>query len=285
MSTTRCEFISSVESCHFWWSNFEISSNQESFDKAAPAYQHALENRGYNHQLRFEEKSTDQTRSEKKTRRRNITSYNPPFSKNVSTNVGKKFLNIVKQSFPNGHPLRKIFNKNTLKVSNSCMPNLDAKISAHNKSLLRKVPPTPEKLCNCRVKSNCPLDEKCLTENVIYQATVESEEGKETYIGLTGNTFKTRFRNHAASFRDINIRNTTELSKYIWCLNYRNIQFSLSWRMMARASVYSNKTKRCNLCTMEKYFILCKPGAGTLNKRNELASACRHAGKYLLAHS
>lgn len=134
--------------------------------------------------------STDQLRSEKKCRRRNITWYNPPFSKRLFSNVGKKFLNIVKESFPNSNPLRKIFNKNTLKVSYSCMLSLDA----DNKSLLRKVLPMPEKLCNCRVKPNCPLDEKCLMENIIYQATVESEEGsKETYIGLTGNTFKTRF--------------------------------------------------------------------------------------------
>lgn len=63
----------------------------------------------------------------------------------ISINVGKKFLNIVKQSFPNGHPLRETFNKNTLRVSYPCMPSLDAKISAHNKSLVRNVPPTPEK--------------------------------------------------------------------------------------------------------------------------------------------
>ena len=56
-----------------------------------PIKQHALGNSSYNHQLRFEETSVGQTRSEKKTRRRNKKWYNPPFSKNVSTNVGKKF--------------------------------------------------------------------------------------------------------------------------------------------------------------------------------------------------
>ena len=115
----------------------EISSNQESFGKAAPAYQHALGNSRYSHQLRSEETSIDKAPNEKKTRRRSITWYNPPFSKNVSANVGKKFLNVVKQSFPSGH-------KNTLIVSYSYMPSLNAKISAHNKSLLSKVPPTPE---------------------------------------------------------------------------------------------------------------------------------------------
>ena len=85
----------------------EISSNKESFDKAAPIYQQALEKSGYKHQLKFDATTKDQTRSEERTRRRNITWYNPPFSKNVATNVGKKFLRIVKESFSTEHPLRK----------------------------------------------------------------------------------------------------------------------------------------------------------------------------------
>ena len=51
---------------------------------------------------------------------------------------------------------------------------------------------------------------------------------------------------------------------------------------MARANSYSNIGKKCNLCIMEKYFIICKPETCTLNKRNELASACRHASKFLI---
>ena len=42
----------------------------------------------------------------------------------LKTNVGRKFLNIVNESFKKEHPLHKIFNKNTLKVSYSCMPSL-----------------------------------------------------------------------------------------------------------------------------------------------------------------
>ena len=84
----------------------EISSNKEAFDKAAPIYQQALEKSGYKHQLKFDATSKDQTRSEERSRRRNITWYNAPYSKNVATNVGKNFLRIVKESFSPGHPLR-----------------------------------------------------------------------------------------------------------------------------------------------------------------------------------
>ena len=49
-----------------------------------------------------------------------------------------------------------------------------------------------------------------------------------TYIGLTGNAIKTRFRNHSASFRDIKKKkkNVTELSKYFWSLkDYKTFNF------------------------------------------------------------
>ena len=125
----------------------------------------------------------------------------------------------------------------------------------------------------------------CLIQNVVYQAAVESPMGRETYIGLTANQFKTRFRNHTASFRNENKRNATELSKHIWFLKDAKTDFTVTWKIMARARPYSNVTKRCNLCITEKFFIICKPGAATLNKRNELASACRHTAKYLIKHS
>ena len=112
----------------------KISSSKESFDKAAPVYQEALTKSGYEHKLEFSEAANEQPR-DRRNRRRNITWYNPPFSKHVKTNVGKKFLSIVKDSFPKGHPLKKIFNKNTLKISYSCMPNLQSKISAHKNML------------------------------------------------------------------------------------------------------------------------------------------------------
>ena len=137
----------------------------------------------------------------------------------MKTNLGRKFLNIIDRCFLNGHPLHKIFNKHTLKLSYSCMPNMKSIISSHNKALLsdyhRSQTQTDEKECNCRKKDQCPLDEKCLTQNVFYQATVSTQSSSETYVGLATN-FKERYRNHTASFRHQNKRNETELSKHIW---------------------------------------------------------------------
>ena len=173
-----------------------------------------------------------------------------------ATNVGKKFLCIVKESFTPGHPLRKIFNRNTLKVSYSCMPNLESKISAHNKSSLMNKSQSQEKSCNCRDKQSCLLSGDCQIQNVVYQATVKGPMGKETYIGLTANQFETRFRNHMSSFRNENKRNATELSKHIWSLEDTKTDFAVSWKIMACAKPYSNITKRCNLCITEKFFHL-----------------------------
>ena len=61
------------------------------------------------------------------------------------------------------------------------------------------------------------------TANVFLSPTLVT---KETYIGITGNAFNTRFRNHAAYFM-LNKRSVTELSKYIWSLNDKNMQFPL----------------------------------------------------------
>ena len=246
----------------------EISSNKQSFEKAAPLYQSAINQSGYDYQLTFEADITSNVENKteanntnqppKRSRQRKVTWYNPPFSTNVKTNVGRKFLNIVDESFKKGHPLHKIFNKNTFKVSYSCMPSLKSKISVHNKLYLEKStqPTNPiQKSCNCRDKPSCPLNGECLTSNVVYQATVTSEKSHKTYIGLTEDNFKNRYRNHTASFGDKNKRNATELSKYIWSLKDSFIPYSISWKIIARANSYSNTTKRCNLCLTEKGFL------------------------------
>ena len=43
----------------------------------------------------------------------------------------------------------------------------------------------------------------------------------------------------------------------------------------------------CKLCTLEKFYIICKRELATLNKRTELASICRHVntGRFLLKNT
>ena len=144
--------------------------------------------------------------------------------------------------------------------------------------------PEPDtKPCNCRNKNQCPLGGKCRTSEIIYQATVTSENNTtETYIGLTENEFKLRFGNHQQSFRHDRYRTQTELSKHIWGLKDRGTNFEISWKILRHAKSYSNVAKRCSLCTMEKFFIICRSSMASLNKRTELISTCRHAAKHKL---
>ena len=116
-----------------------ISANEEIFNEAAVPYQEALQKSGYTHKLEFKPPNFD--KQKKKCRKREVLWFNPPFSINVKTNVGKEFLTLLDKSFPTGHPLRKVFNRNTVKISYKCMPNMAAAISSHNKNILK---PTSE---------------------------------------------------------------------------------------------------------------------------------------------
>ena len=262
-----------------------LSSNEHEFSKAAPPYQKALNDSGYNHTLKYKHIPT-QPATNKRQRKRPVTWYNPPFNADVQTNIGRKFINIIDTCFPPTHSLHKVFNRHTLKLSYSCMPNMKQHIDSHNRRLLSsQQSTTTNRTCNCRVRNNCPLDGNCLTTNIIYQAIVTKEDtGTEsTYIGLCTTDFKSRFRNHTASFTHSDKQNSTELSKHIWKLKNDNASYRIKWKIMQKARPYSNQTKKCHLCLSEKYYIICRPETATLNKRNEINNTCRHSKKYLLS--
>lgn len=257
-----------------------ISSSKEVFDESIAPYQQALKESGYDHKLTY---NPDPAPRNKRKRKRDITWYNPPFDSNVKTNLGRKFLHIVEKCFQKSHPLYKIFNRHTLKLSYSCMPNMKSIISSHNKHVLSNAnaqTPQPD-TCNCRKKPDCPLEGKCLQTNVIYQATVTTETTTETYVGLATN-FKERYGNHKTSFRHSKRRNETELSKHVWNLQDAKKPFQIKWKILKKCKPYSNISKKCSLCLNEKFIIICKKELCSLNRRNELASSCPHRNRYVL---
>ena len=169
------------------------SANEEVFNEAAPIYNRALEKSGYSEKVSF---SAPTLRNTRRNRARNVLWYNPPYSKNVETNVARTFLYLVGKHFPVGHRYRKIFNKNNLKVSYGCMDNMDRIIKSHNAKIGRPVEqPEP---CNCQASRTCPLDGNCRVSNVIYQAEVytNDQQPPKVYIGLCENCIKERISNH-----------------------------------------------------------------------------------------
>ena len=93
----------------------KISANREIFEAAKQPFQDALNRGGYNHTLEYTPPSELTTR--KKIRKKPITWFNPPFSLNVRTNIGKEFLNLLGRAFPPDNPLSRLFNKQTVKIS------------------------------------------------------------------------------------------------------------------------------------------------------------------------
>ena len=140
----------------------------------------------------------ESTNRKKRQRNRNITWFNPPFNKNVKTKVGESFLKLVDKHFGNNSKLNKIFNRNTLKVSYSCMNNMDQIIKAHNNKITSPSE-TPDNPCNCKNKQSCPLNGACQATNIVYKAEVidnKDPTNKKTYIGISQPTFKERLSNH-----------------------------------------------------------------------------------------
>ena len=180
-----------------------ISANKSVFDAASPPYQEALRKSGYSHNLFFSPPQDPSTPRQGKPRSRRVTWFNPPWNSAVKTNVGKQFLRIIDTSFPLDNPLRKVFNRNTVKVSYKCMPNMSCMVSSHNTKLLKEEPNQQHvQGCNCRGgPANCPLTPaECKKDKIIYVASVTSAYGVEHYTGLTGNTFKKRWYKHNDDF-------------------------------------------------------------------------------------
>ena len=213
--------------------------------------------------------------------------FNPPYSANVKTNIGKTFFGIIKKHFPDGSELSKLFNKKSVKLSYSCMPNMKSLISGHNKKVIigQEVADKIERGCNCRVGvDRCPLAGKCLTKSLVYKAEVASMDGSKEYLGQASNTFKLRFNGHTDSFRNEGKQKDTTLSHHIWKLKRREVEYDVKWSIASLARPYSRETKSCQLCNMEKTLIARQDPTNGLNRRLELMTRCRHRDKHLLTN-
>ena len=125
----------------------------------------------------------------------------------------------VNRNFPKRNKLHKIFNRNSIKISYCCTKNMSAKISSHNKSMMLKNEEENatemNKLCNCRKKEECPMDNQCLKSNVVYRAKVNTEDATKEYIGCTSNTFKERYTTHKQGLNHAKYSKRCELTKYV----------------------------------------------------------------------
>ena len=259
----------------------------------------------------------EQSRPDNKTkrkRRRDILYYNPPYSKLLVTNLSYEVRKIVIRCFPKDNRLSKVINKNTIKTSFCTTANLAAKIKQHNDKIIRKqkqMLDKNKKTCSCGKNDICPLEGKCLTSSVVYNAEVrvlgrqklnaqklkmlenieKLDKAKndvfkpkefEFYTGLTEGTLKAWNYKYNFDFRHRDFEKRTNLSKYIWKLKDHFYDYSIKWKILSLAKSYNPASKSCNLCSKEKFYIIFKPEISTLNDNNEIFKKCKHRRKCLI---
>ena len=65
------------------------SASKEIFDNAAPIYQAELDRCGYKHKLEYNPREINLPKKKRTRPPRRVTWFNPPYSMNVATNVGR----------------------------------------------------------------------------------------------------------------------------------------------------------------------------------------------------
>ena len=146
-----------------------LSPDKHVFEDAAQTHQNTLGHSNLSDKLEYMPDITKQTR---RNRQRNIIWFKPPL-KNVITNIARSFLKVVDTHFPAGY---KIFNRNTGKVSYSCMSNFESTTTSPNTRIIRKS--QGKKIstdnCNCRKKIACPLQNKCGSKDIVCKSTINT---------------------------------------------------------------------------------------------------------------
>ena len=162
----------------------------------------------------------------RRNRNRKVIWFNPPYSLNVKTNIGKVFLNVkanigkvflklIMKHLPRSHKFNKIFNLNTIKISYSSMPNVKNLVKQHNSKILSKDQDKIQRSSNSRIKESCHLNGKCLHQCMVYKAEVATNTTYKKYYATSEGGFKSRYNSHTQSFRHISHINDTKLSKYL----------------------------------------------------------------------
>ena len=142
-----------------------------------------------------------------------------------------------------------------------------------------------EESCNCRNKNNCPLDEKCLTPNIIYEIQITSNQlnyKKKNYIGTAETDFKHGFLNQTKSFNLEHYEKDTELSKEYSTIKHNHFTPKFTWRIVRKCAPFNTTKRKCYLCLNENLEIASYKGDNSLNKKSELINKCRHQNKFTL---
>ena len=179
------------------------SINRECFEVEKKPFQDAIQSAGYNFELSWKEPpviedsvSTSnvgfnamEPQKSKRKRKRNIIWFNPPYSSFIENKIGKSFRDLIDKHFKKGTLLGKLFNKNRLKISFCCLPNLELRIMFHNKILLSKIN-NVDKTCNCQRSRLFPVNVKCLVKDCIVLVLYLTDDVHPIFIQFLSNKLR-----------------------------------------------------------------------------------------------
>ena len=194
-------------------------------------------------------------------------------------------MSLTDKHFPSHHKLHKLFNRNIVKISYSCLPNIKSIINAHNRKILYPSPTIGRRTCHCINIPQCPQQQKYLSDNILYQGNInpigESSETK-VYYGICETTFKLRYANHKKSFNHRSRKSDTELSNKIWKTKSNKHSVNTTREILGRHQTYNTSSERCSLCLNEKLKIALHRNNNMRNKRTEILNKSRQKNKYAL---
>ena len=232
------------------------------FDKAVPGYKIALEISGLDHNI-----TQIPIQSKCQTQKRQIIWFNLPYSANLKTNVGKVFMRIGDEYFLHLHKYYKLFNRNNIKLSYSCMPGMNNVIQKHNSKIMNNVAPCTIKTRNFRRETGSHMNGNCLSDCLIQ---------KHLLIQLLINITMVLLK--------ILLKNLTITINFL-------LEINLVKRTLNCFSMYGN-WKRKLLIVLSIFILLWNQrymfedlivDLNVLpNKRDELVSKCRHGNKFTL---
>ena len=126
------------------------------------------------------------------------------------------------------------------------MRNMTSILKSHNKKIVAEN--EKQYQCNCRNRDECPLENKYLTPQIMYETHVITLNTSRNFsVALSDTPFQEHYSNHKRDFTNRHYVKSIELSKYIWNLQESGKEFTIHWENLSHIK---GMTKRgyCSLC-------------------------------------
>ena len=126
------------------------------------------------------------------------------------------------------------------------MPNMKSRVNIHNKKVTKAKPSAQARTGNCINKSKYLLNNKCISNNVLYKTNITSTSENyrnKIYYGISETMFKSRYANYQKSLKNRNYKTDTELSDEIWNLKEQNKNADIEWEILGIHQSYNTPTK------------------------------------------